>query len=389
MLPNTKSNAKSKTENVTTADRTKRHQMTQVLDIDISNARCHAHIKAKFVTAEIEELLTKKRAELEAAKKASESKGKSAKEDAACMELRHEINKITESIVRIGGDAPIAMATIVNYVAREMIKYTMDQTIAANRKIVDVGALHSGDMSRMPAYALIRPLPSITSFNPEQEEDMRRERAVANKLAKDTRESNRKAKDATETKATVAATKSEDEEEQEDQEERSNTNSKFNTYVDNVTKSVKQEEKYKSMRISNRLREVISQVVTELVASLSSMAKVAVLDLLQVRTLTAGHLKSIIRILYTHQLGECASSMEELLAYIDEKLKSYYEHNKTEKQRKVASQFDGMSDDVRTAFNVKQTADDNKRKVLRAESAKKKAIEATQKAKLLAAEVTR
>ncbi len=279
----------------------KRHQMTQILGIDISPARCQAHMKANLLTPEQAALLEEKQAALTRAK--TPGGGGTEAEIAA---LRREIDEVKAGTVRIGGDAPIAMATIINVVAQESLRYAMDRTIDADRKMVEVSAFHTGELDRLGVWPLIRVLPSITSYDPEFERNLKADRASANRAAKKVREDTRAVRgEGDEGGERVRGAGDEDGDLDEEGYEPTTT---FNTYIDNVTKTVKAEEPYKAMRVSNRLREIISHASAELVGSLTRVAKVAVLDLLRVKTMNASHLKSLVKMLYVHQGGRDVDS---------------------------------------------------------------------------------
>ena len=358
----------------------KRHQMTQILGIDISNARCHAHMKGNLIPAETEASLVEKRANLKAAKDAAKIAGQPFEEVEEISALKAEVDEINEKVVRIGGDAPIAMATIADWVTKALIKFAMDQTIAADRRMVEVAALHGGALEELGVWTLVRNLPSIVNYNADAEEALRKERAAANKAAKEVREAAKKVND----EGAPADARGEKNDDADDDESHGVTTT-FNTYVDNATKTVKNEEAYKQMRVSNRLREVISTAVAELVASLSKVAKVAVLDLMGVRTLTAAHLKSVVKILYVRELGvEDHPGLLEVLAYVDAKLEAYHRHLEAEKGRK----WDQMDPAKKEELEAKKAAAEEERKKLRVAAAKAKAIEAATLAKQLAADAS-
>jgi hypothetical protein len=274
----------------------KRHQMTQILGIDISPARCHAHMKASLMTPEQATLLEDKRTALSRAKARP-----GAPDPAEVAALRGEIAEINAGGVRIGGDASIAMATILNVAAQEILRYAMDRTIEADRKMVEVGALHSGELHRLGVWPLIRVLPSIAAYDPEYERNLKADRASTNRAAKKNREDARQARGEHGDEGDRPRGAGDDDPDLD--EEGLEPTTTFNTYIDNVTKAVKAEEPYKAMRVSNRLREIISHASAELVGSLTRIAKIAVLDGLRVRTMTAAHLKFLAKILYVHQGG--------------------------------------------------------------------------------------
>jgi hypothetical protein len=311
--------------------RARRRQMTQILGIDISNARCQSHMKNSLIPPELREELDSLQEELKTACEEDEDDIASAKE---------RISALTENLVRIGSDAPIAMAAICDYTTKAVIRHAMDQTLAAERKVVDVAAIHQAT-DNLDVWALIGRLPVIRSYDPATEEELRKERAAANKAAKAAREAAKAAREAGEAgeadeadaAAAPAATRG---------------STTFNTYVDNATRTVKSDEQYATMRVSNRLREVVATLIAELVSGLTRMAKIAVQDLLHVRTLTAGHLTTQVQMVLTFQGGDF-SALEE---YVSEKIATYRAHLESERVRKWSE----MSDEKRAEIE-KQRAD--------------------------------
>jgi len=359
----------------------KRNLMTEILDISISNARCQSHMKASLTPADTEALLTEKRAALKVAKEAAKAAGTAVEDDETVASIKEELDEITEKVVRIGGDAPIAMAAMTDYVVKSAMRYAMDQTIAAEHKMVEISALHSGDPSTLDIWPLICNLPSITSYDPENEAALKAQRAAANKALKEAREAAKKAKEAGEV---VEEVKKAAEDDDEDDDDHHGPTTTFHTYVDSATKAVKKEEAYAQMRVAHRLREVLSAAVAELVARYSLVAKVVVLDLLGVRTLNASHLQAIIKIAYVSKLGTDENAgMQALLDYVAEKVALYHAHLESEKTRK----WEEMDPAKKAELEEKKAAAAEAKKVRDAATAKTKAIEMAQKAKALAAQV--
>jgi hypothetical protein len=358
----------------------KRNLMTEILDISISNARCQSHMKAALTPAETEVLLTEKRAALKAAKEAAKAAGRSVDEDDDVASIKEELDEITEKVVRIGGDAPIAVAALCDFVVKSAMRYAMDQTLAAEHKMVEISALHSGDPTSLDVWPLICNLPSITSYDPENEAALKAQRAAENKALKEAREAAKKAREAGE--AVEEVKKAPAEPEDDDDEDHHGPSTTFHTYVDAATKAVKKGEAYSSMRVANRLREVLSQAVADLVARYSLVAKVVVLELLGVRTLNASHLQALVKSIYVSKLGvEDHPGMVAILAYVTEKVERYHAHLESEKARK----WEEMDPAKKAELEAKKAAAAEAKKKRDAANAKAKAIEMAQKAKALAA----
>ena len=359
----------------------KRNLMTETLDMSISNARCQSHMKASLIPTDIEIELTKKRAALKAAKEVAKAAGGNL-DNENIVSLKREIDEITELVVRVGGDAPIAMAAITDVITKECLKHAMNQTIAAGQKMVDIGALHSGDLLTVSVWPLICDLDAVKNFNPEDEVIRRQERAAANKAQKAAREAAKKTRETGETVPALADAMASSK--IDDSEDHYGPTTTFHTYVDNATKVVKQEAAYSMMRVSQRLREVISDIVAEFVARFSRVAKVNILELLGVRTLNAGHLKAIVKSVYVLKSGrEDDNNMQAILDYITEKVKLYHGHLKAERTRK----WENMDLAKKTELEAKKASDAEAKKKRRAENITKRAIEMAKLAKSLSAEI--
>ena len=359
----------------------KRNLMTEILDISISNARCQSHMKAALIPAETEVLLTEKRAALKATKGAAKAAGRSVDEDDDVVSIKEEIDEITETVVRIGGDAPIAVAALCDFVVKSAMRYAMDQTLAAEHKIVEISALHSGDPASLDVWPLICNLPSITSYFPENEAALKAQRAAENKALKEAREAAKKVREASGAVEEVNKAPAEPDDDDDD-EDHHGPSTTFHTYVDAATKVVKKEEAYSSMRVANRLREVLSQAVAELVARYSLVAKVVVLELLGVRTLNASHLQALVKSIYVSKLGvEDHPGMVAILAYVTEKVERYHAHLESEKARK----WEEMDPAKKAELEAKKAAAAEAKRKRDAAAAKAKAIEMAQKAKALTA----
>lgn len=336
--------------------------MTGTLGIDISNARCHSHMKASFIPCDLENSLTEARDELKVLKAVA------APDEKAVALVKQRIAEINSGVVRIGGDAAIAVAALADYVAKEAIRYAMAQTRENNRKMVDISALHAGKPETMNSWPLICDLPAITEYSAESEAEIRRLTAEDNKRMKAQRETKEIIPVKIKTDVQVVG-----------------PGTTFNTYVDHATKTVKNNDAYSALRVTRRVREVISNLVAQLVARLSCVAKVHILELLNVRTLTADHLITIVKTIFVQKLGtDIDPGMICILDFMRDTVKLYHAHLKTEKDRKW-QELDQTKKDAITQ-KLKFAAKD--KMVLAAATAKKKAFAQATLAKKLADEVS-
>lgn len=319
----------------------KRNLMTEILGISISNARCLSHMKATLTPPEAE-ILPKLREELKNLKAAAKMEG--AEEDdppEKVVAKQKEIEALNSEIVRIGGDAPIAMAAMCDYIVKSAIAYSMGQTVQAGHKMVELSALHAGEPSKnLDVWPLIASLPSIAEYDPTVEAALKTQRAAENRAMKEAREATKKARDddsagpeAAASAGPEAAASAADCDAEDGDGEPGGSTTTFHTYVDQATKAVKKDEAFASMRVANRLREVLSKAVAEFVDRISRVAKVSTLELMCVRTLNAKHLLPIFKAIYVSQLVvKEYPRMLPALDYVNCKVKAYEQYEKDRKK---------------------------------------------------------
>jgi hypothetical protein len=358
-----------------------RQQLTNVLTISISHARCATHLKRDLGDEEVEGEIKGLRKELKAAKAA----GDPAQEKA----LRARIAGLSKELVRISSETPIAAAVVMDCLVKELFRYGMDQAIAGDRKIMEVAHLHDGNPEGMLHYPLFNKLPSFAAYNADYEEELRKERAAQNKAAKEAREAKKAAAlekaggrpGAGRAPRAGRPAPEDDDDSEEAAAEGLHTKTTFFTYVENALKTVKRDEPYRTMRVSNRVREYLSELVAEGLARLANLARIVVQQVVCVRTMNAAHIGAVVHMLMADE-GRSDAQIAEVKRQIDEKLAVYHDHLRSEKEKKAAA----LDAAKKTELERKKLEADLLRKKKQAELATKRAIEASQKARELTAE---
>jgi hypothetical protein len=355
-----------------------RQQLTVIIDTDISPARCQTHFRMNLGDAEIEAQITELRKELKTA-----AAGKKAEQVKA---LKTRIAELQQSLVRISSETPIATAAILDYMVKELLRHGMDQAKAAEDKLVEVNHLHTGNPAALLCFPLVNKLPEWTEFDPELEDEMKKERAAENKAAKDAREAKKaneekKGGGPTAARAKAAKVAKAEDGEEGDEDEQEHTKTTFYTYVDNALKTVKKEEEYRSTRVSNRVREYLSEITASAIARIAFLSRIIVQQVMSVRTMNANHVMAVVVLLMADE-GRSDEQVRELKALVDEKLKIYRDHNLAEKKKKDETlAADKKADLARKAHQL-----DLARKKKQIEAAKKRAEDAEKKMKELAKE---
>jgi len=366
-----------------------RHQVTAILGLNVSQARVTSHLKNNLGDPESEARIKELRGQLKAAKDAGD--------DAQAEELKAQINEEAKKLVRISSDAPIALATAADVMVKELIRHAMHQAHAADRRMVEVSHIHSGQVAELSTWPLFRNLPSFENYSEEAEEELKRKRAAVNKEAKEAREAKKGAaepqrpaangapalaKGAAKGGAKAPAVEEPADEEPGDLEPHTGKTTFF-TYVESALKKVKDEgASFRNMRVSNRLREYCADLITELIVRFSRLARIMVMSVMDVRTLTADHIVSIVRVLMVDE-HRADDVVEETVAHIRDKLEVFREHVKAERQNKMNL----LPEEKRRELEEKRAEQENLRKRKAAETAQKRAEEAASRAAELAEKV--
>jgi hypothetical protein len=319
------------------------------LHINISQARCATHLKQNLGDDAVELQVKNLRAEL----KMALDKGDAA----AAAALREKIAAAGKSLVRISSETPIAVAVVWDSAVKELLRRGMDRAIAADRKIVDVTHLHEGDAAAaLTLSPLYSKCPLWSTFNVEQENALKKERAAPKEVAE-----------------AVEAPAEEDD----------LSKNSFYTYVENALKTVKKDEAYKTMRVSNRVREYIAELVTQGIARNTAQSRIIVQRIVGVRTMNADHVKVVVNMLMA-DAGRTDAEINAITSLIDEKLVLYHNHLQSERAKKVQT----LDATQQAALAQKNNEIMLARKKKQAELLRKRAVDSANAAKALIAEVS-
>lgn len=257
-------NAASSSSGATGADdahdesKKKRHQLTHVLGLDISQARVSAHLKAHFsnkstadetkkLRQEIKRLEEQKLApadidKLIADMKANQAKLAERKEkkpgnnkglasganigrriveltalraklaaapaDVAAVDAQLALKKKEveemDKVVRLSHDASIVTTAAIDYVIKDLIRHGFQQAQAAGSRCFEVNHVHMGAVEKLSVYPLVHNLHEFRTYTPEGEKEIERLQTEENKRVKEQREA-KKAKAAGTAGATAGA----------------------------------------------------------------------------------------------------------------------------------------------------------------------------------------
>lgn len=343
--PAAKPKAAEKPADGKTDDAPGRVQLANVLHINISQARCATHLKQHLGDEATEAQVKTLRGELKVALEKGDA--------TATADLRAKLTAAAKTLVRISSETPIAVAVVWDCAVKELLRRGMDRAIAADRKIVDIGHIHEGEvLSLGPLYAKC---PIWASYDPEAEAAQKKDKGAA------------KAEEVEPADAAEA--------------DESSKNS-FYTYVENALKTVKKEDAYKTMRVSNRVREYVAELVAQGIARNTALSRIIVQRIVGVRTMNADHVKVVVNMLMA-DAGRSAAEVGAVTSLIDEKLALYHNHLKSEREKKVRT-LDASQLEAHTA---KQNELQLARKKKLAELMRKRAVDSANAHKALNAEI--
>jgi hypothetical protein len=365
---------------VESAHRASRMQISSVLKINISQARCATHLKQNIGDAEVEREVKALRTSLKAAKAAGAG-------EAELNAIKEQITQKSLSVLRMSQQSPIATASIWDVIVDELLKFGMDRAIEDGKTTVDVSHIRGvnrlkdhkeGDKlvpthpakkaSDLVYYPIYHKCPAWANYDQAAEEELAKRHSLAAKAAK-----------AVKAEGTAAALPAAPGDEGDAAPGSKRT---FFTYVENSIKAIRQDTRpdnvYSPIRVSHRVREFVAEIIAEGFARITQTVNVLVKQLMGVRTMGAIHVKTALRI-YMLDEGRSVEQCDQIDAIIDAKLAAHSSFVTEERGKKVVA----LSEDKKTALADKAAA----RKVERLAKIKQQVRDLAAHAKSLEAEI--
>lgn len=327
---------------VASESKTRRH-LTSVLDINISQARCHRHLKQNLsdatVTQEINSLretlkdntkvvevakinsqikdLTRKQRDTknvaEKAKIQAQINGlmntlQTNAELKTVVDTTLRINELNKKIIRLSSEVSVVVATVCDFMVEDIVTFGLEHVLSNKKKQVQPYHLVEAGVENIKSYPLIR---NLSVFLTEKA-----------KLDKPKTE-------------TVEGATTEDSETEVDDTDVNNNN--FVTYVNNAIIKVKSNEKYAPTRITKGVRKYLSNLIICFIKRISNIAQIIVQDITDVRTLNPEHVVNIMKWILKDEQA-CDSIFEEIKTNVEEKRQLYKQHCSTMKTIEESSE---------------------------------------------------
>jgi hypothetical protein len=301
-----------------------RTNISFVLGTDISHARCRSLLKKELCNEVINNKLKELRTQLES------SSGDELKF------LNERIDELSSKQFRISSETPIVVSLILDQMLKELIVFGMDKSIENENKIVETMHVHFEHAKQLKYFQLYNMCDSWKNYDQLTENKLKMEKSAQNKAVK----AAKKQQDVIIPDLSIEE-----------------STSPFYTYVDAALKTIKKQEQYSQMRVSNRLREYLSTLVCECVYNFARISKMLVHDVMNIKTVNADHMKSVIKFLLMNGTDTLVH-IEYVTQYIDERLKVYHDFIDSEKDKK----YQLLDDDKKLELEQKKKSADIQRK---------------------------
>lgn len=340
-------------------DNKKRQQLTDVLGISISPARCAAHLKKNLANKEIDTEIHNLREKL-----------KVSVDDVENVKLKEEISILSQKVVRISSETSTVMAVICDGFVEDLLKHSINETLASNKKMVDVSYIMSGDHKKNLYYSIYHKLPTFVNYDSKVYEELRKKKIEDNKKAKKAKKEGEGSDNEVSPPVVPVA---------------DDGKTTFNTYIDAVLKNVKKDlqlaENVK-VRTSIEVRDFLSDMIIECIKRFVTLSKIFVQQIMGVRTMNSNHIKAIVH-MFMKDEGNTDEQIDLVINRINEKIELFQKHVVSEKANRWADLDDITKQDLLNK-QVEKSKNRKKKDLLLAE---KRAAEAAERVKKLAEEV--
>ena len=367
----------SVTTTVPEVDNKKRQQLTDVLGISISPARCAAHLKKNLANKEIDGEIHSIREKL-----------KLSVDDMEKLKLKEEISALSQKVVRISSETSTVMAVICDGFIEDLLKHSINETLASNKKMVDVSYIMSGDHKKNLYYSIYHKLPTFVNYDAKIYEELRKKKLEDNRKAKkaskepETSDENTSPVEVPATATTPTPTPIVETPVQPSEDGKTT----FNTYIDAVLKNVKKDlhlaENIK-IRTSIEVRDFLSDMIIECIKRFVILSKIFVQQIMGVRTMNSNHIKAIVH-MFMKDEGNSDERINIVINRINEKIDLFQKHIISEKANRLADLDEITKQDILN----KQVEKSKTRKKKELQLAEKRAIEAAERVKKLTEEVS-
>jgi hypothetical protein len=344
-------------------DNKKRQQLTDIIGISISPARCAAHLKKNLFNKDIDNEIHELKEKI-----------KNSKDEEEIFKLKSSLSLLSQKIIRISNETSTVMAVICNGFIEDLLKHSINETLANNKKMVDINYIMSGDHKKNLYYSIYYKLPTFVNYDSKVYEELKKKKSEENKKNK-----NKKNKSDDNTITTL------DEDSTDITNNSEDGKTTFNTYIDAVLKNVKKDLQLSDnikIRTSIEVRDFLSDMIIDCIKRFVILSKIFVQQIMGVRTMNANHIKAIVH-MFMKDEGNTDEQIDLVINNINEKLRLFHFHIMTEKNNKLAE----LNEEKRSEFFKKQEEKTKNKKKRELQNAEKRILETNEKVKKLTEEI--
>lgn len=379
---------------VVDSDNKKRQQLTEILGISISPARCSSHIKKNLANKDVDLEIHNLREKI-----------KVTADEVQRNKYKDDLNILSQKVVRISNETSTVVAVICNGFVEDLLKHSINETIANNKKMVDINYIMSGNHKKNLYYSIYHKLPTFANYNPVTYEENRKKKSDENKKIKKNKKDvdsvvpdsvvpdvvpdvvvpDSVVPDSVVTDSVVSDVVLESVVVDENSDNSDDGKTTFNTYIDAALKNVKKDLQFAEnikIRISIEVRDFLSDMIIECIKRITTLSRIFVQQIMGVRTMNANHIRAIVH-MFMKDEGNTDDEINTVIKNIDDKIDLFQKHVVSEKANKWAE----LDEPTKQKLLVQQTEKNLSKKKRDLLLAEKRATEAAERVKKLSQEV--
>lgn len=304
----------------------KRSQITEILKISVSPARCSYYIK-QFID-----------------------------------------NKPDKKEIRINSEVINVTAVLCNNVIEEILKNIINEMIESKKKNIDSSIISASNYKNNIYYPIYYRLPSFNNFDFKYYESNKKHKK------------NLKTIDKEEIKVEEVKVNDEIEIDNDiDNEKIINVNKNtFNIYIDlifkNIKKSLNDNDFVSKIRITSDAKEYLSNLIIGIIQNLITLSKIIIYQIQSIKTINTNYIKTVLILMMKNELYS-NDIIDKIINDINTKIEIYNNYIKSEKENKINS----LDSDSKKKLLEKEKEKENNKVKRNIELAKKRIIVANEK----------
>lgn len=246
-----------------------------------------------------------------------------------------KLKNSSKKVIRISTETSIAIATICNYFIENLIIFVINEIVSNGKKVFDIAMIMNLEHKNNLYYLILNKLPSFLNYDVKKYEEQKKEHQEFLKK-------NKKEKNATSADNNSTNENKKEEKEQKktngESEVKENNKIYFTSYVNDIiktninkiTENNDKDAKKDFIRITKDVKVFLSTLIIECIRRYITLVKIIAKEFSKIR-ISPNHLKTIIHLCMKDE-GKEDSEILQITNIIDEKIKLYNDHIKSDKK---------------------------------------------------------